>query len=98
MIAAIVFDFDGVILESVDVKTRAFAALFETFTGHKESIVAYHLENLGISRYRKFEHIYGNILHMPFSEATKNELDRRFRELIFNEIRNCPFVPGVVRF
>ena len=29
MIRAIVFDFDGVILDSVEIKTKAFARLFE---------------------------------------------------------------------
>ncbi len=29
MIKAIIFDFDGVIVESVDIKTKAFARLFE---------------------------------------------------------------------
>ena len=50
MWSAIVFDFDGVILESLDIKTRAFAALFDGFPDHTEQIAGYHLNNLGVSR------------------------------------------------
>ena len=36
---AIIFDFDGVILESMDVKARAFAFLFREYPEYTEKIV-----------------------------------------------------------
>jgi len=46
MIKAIIFDFDGVLVESVDIKTKAFAGLFE-HEGDSivRRVVAYHIKN-----------------------------------------------------
>src|SRR5690606_22889470 len=43
--SAVIFDFDGVILESVKVKTDAFKELFSDYPEHLEAIVAYHENN-----------------------------------------------------
>jgi HAD superfamily hydrolase (TIGR01549 family) len=75
---AIVFDFDGVVLESADLKTEAFIELF----AHHGAAVArqvetHHLANLGISRFKKFEWIYANILQQPLSDAQSQALGNR---------------------
>lgn len=63
MINAILFDFDGVLVESVDVKTRAFADLFKDEEDEiVEKVVNYHLKNSGISRYDKFRYYYKEYL------------------------------------
>lgn len=95
---AIVFDFDGVILESVNVKTRAFAELFRHHPKHVDRIVQLHLDNLGVSRYEKFRTIYRDFLQRPLSEAEMAHLDVRFSEIVFGEILKCAFVPGARRF
>ena len=51
---AIFFDFDGVILESVEVKGWAFGRLFENHPEHVDEIVAFHHANGGMSRFDKF--------------------------------------------
>lgn len=90
MIRAAVFDFDGVVLESADIKTRAFAALFD----HDERAVAHHLEFAGVSRYAKFRHITVEILGRPYDDAEERRLGDRFSELVLEEVLRCPFVPG----
>lgn len=90
MIRVAVFDFDGVILESTDIKTRAFAQLFD---GNEEA-VAFHLEHAGVSRYEKFRHIHEQILGIPYTEEDAERLGDRFSELVFEEVLRCPFVPG----
>jgi len=48
MIRGIAFDFDGVLVESVDVKTRAYARMFEEYGADIVSkVVDYHLTNGG---------------------------------------------------
>lgn len=98
MLKSIVLDFDGVILESVGVKGIAFARLFKNYPEAIDSIVNYHLNNGGVSRYEKFEYIYKNILHKTLNENEKVNLGIQFSELVFNEILSCPFVPGAEEF
>jgi HAD superfamily hydrolase (TIGR01549 family) len=91
---AVVFDFDGVILESVDVKTRAFAALFADWPEHEDEIVGLHVENAGISRFEKFVRIYRDILRLPLTDAELARLGDDFAKLIRAEMQSCAFVPG----
>lgn len=90
MIRAAVFDFDGVVLESADIKTRAFLRLFDG----DEAAVAYHLEHQGVSRYEKFRHITTQILARPYTPQDERRLGERFSELVLDEVLACPFVPG----
>jgi phosphoglycolate phosphatase-like HAD superfamily hydrolase len=94
-IRAIVFDFDGVILESAEVKTEAFC---ELYAEHGPDIVAkvraHHLANLGISRFKKFAWISMNVLGRPLSDADSKALGDRFTALAFARVLAAPFVPG----
>lgn len=98
MLKGIIFDFDGVILESVEVKTRAFAELFSDCPQQVDEIVSFHLANGGMNRFNKFEHIYRNILHRPLEPATRQRLGERFAELVFDQVCNAPFVAGAEEF
>lgn len=90
----LILDFDGVILESVSVKTEAFRKLFSFAPKHLDSIVDFHLENGGMSRFDKFRHIYANILLEPLSEERFQWLGRRFSELVFEGVLASSFVNG----
>lgn len=91
---AVVFDFDGVILESVDVKARAFVTLFGRWPEHADEIRRLHLDNAGMTRYEKFERIHRDILGAPLDEEEKTRLGRDFARLIREEMLGCEFVPG----
>ena len=94
-VAAIIFDFDGVIVESVDIKTRAFATLFEAEPASVvEAAVNYHLANAGLSRYAKFAYVYEELLRKPLDDATVVALDSRFSELVTERVVACPLVAG----
>ena len=45
MIKNIIFDFDGVILESVEIKTQAFAKLFSNYPLYIDEIISHHRNN-----------------------------------------------------
>jgi len=96
MIKAVVFDFDGVILESADIKTDAFVELFDAHPEHLEAIRAHHLKNLGISRYEKFRWIYANLFRQELTEEQSQALGRGFSDLVFEKVLACPFVPGAL--
>ena len=59
MIKNIIFDFDGVVLDSVPVKTEAFIKLFQSYEKqHVDKLIEYHLKNGGKSRYLKIKYFY----------------------------------------
>ena len=99
MIRAIIFDFDGVILDSVDIKTKAFARLFEDHGPEiTQQVVAYHLAHGGVSRFRKFAHIYEHFLHRPMPDGESERLGERFSELVFDEVVKAAWIPGAPEF
>lgn len=95
-VKAVIFDFDGVILESADIKTVAFLELFNHRPDLQPAILAYHLENLGVSRYDKFAWIYAELLDQPFSAEIRQQLGRDFSSLVLEKVLACPFVPGAL--
>ena len=98
MLKLIILDFDGVIVESADIKTEAFRKLFSNYPKHVDEIVEYHKKNAGVNRYEKFEHIYKNILGRPLDKEKKAQLGSRFSALVVDEIKLCPLVPGALEF
>ena len=55
---AIIFDFDGVVVESGDIKTQAFANLYRSYGDLTimTEVARYHKLNGGMSRYQKFHY------------------------------------------
>lgn len=92
---AIFFDFDGVILESSDIKTVAFVELFNHLTKEQQKAIHdYHVNNMGVSRFKKFEWIYSELLGKEISEQESKRLGESFTNLVFQKILDAPFVPG----
>jgi phosphoglycolate phosphatase-like HAD superfamily hydrolase len=93
---AVIFDFDGVILESGDIKTEAFLELFADYPEHRQAILRYHLDNIGISRYRKFDWIYTHLFRMPLDSRQSEHLGRAFSDIALGKILACAYVPGAL--
>lgn len=99
MISAIIFDFDGVIVESLNVKTKAFTELFHNENKDvRRKIVDYHLRNLGVSRYDKFRHIYKKILKRTLSNDEFKILCAEFSSLVMNKVVAAVYVKGAKEF
>jgi phosphoglycolate phosphatase-like HAD superfamily hydrolase len=94
-IKVVVFDFDGVILESAHVKTEAFCDLY---ADHGPDVVAkvreHHLANLGISRFKKFAWISEHVFGKPLTTEASAELGERFSNLALDRVLRAPFVKG----
>ncbi len=89
MIRNIIFDFDGVILDSVPTKTEAFKKLFEEFPQEKiEQLVVYHEKNGGISRYIKIKYFFEEILRTDITKEQIDEYAVRYSELTKEELTN----------
>jgi phosphoglycolate phosphatase-like HAD superfamily hydrolase len=95
-VKAVIFDFDGVILESADIKTVAFVEMFDHRPDLQPAILAHHLDNLGVSRYDKFAWIYRELLDRPFTAEVRAQMGRDFSALVLEKILACPFVPGAL--
>lgn len=94
---AVFFDFDGVILDSVHVKTEAFAAMFRKYGPKVEqSVVDYHLANGGVSRFRKFEYYYTHLLKKPIDKKTLNHLGDEFNKLSLQGVLDAQFITGAL--
>ena len=95
---AIIFDFDGVIVESLEVKTEAFRTLFADHPEHVDAIVQLHVENPGVSRYEKFRRIYRDFFDAELDEREMTDLDRRFSALVYERVIACALVAGATEF
>lgn len=99
MIRAIFFDFDGVLVESVDIKSRAFAKLFEAEGDEvARQVVAYHLRHGGMSRYEKIRYYYDHLLRRPLSDEQLNDVATAFSRLVVDEVVTAPYVKGALEF
>ncbi len=87
------FDFDGVVLESGNIKTEAFVELYDG-KGISEEIKRHHLENQGISRFEKFKWIAENLLNQNYTAEMGQDLGSQFSELVKQKVIAAPFVKG----
>jgi len=98
VIRVVVLDFDGVIVESADIKTEAFVALFPEYPEHHAAIRRYHLRHAGISRHIKITAIRHEILGERGDPARDGRLAGQFRELVEERVARAALVPGVRAF
>ncbi|MCK4996542.1 MAG: HAD family hydrolase [Thermoplasmatales archaeon] len=96
---AILFDFDGVLCECMNVKTEAFAELFKPF-GEEivNKVVEHHIENGGISRYHKIRLYYEDFLGKPITEDKVNEIANEFSKLVVEKVIASDYVKGAREF
>ena len=96
---AIAFDFDGVLAESVEVKTCAYTLLFAEEEGEAiNQFIDYHIKNGGVSRFEKIRVFYKDILQRPLSDKRFQELALRFSSLVVDKVVAAPWVEGAREF
>jgi len=95
ILAAVVFDCDGVLIESNAVKTQAFGQTVAEFGPEAmEGLMAYHRAHGGISRFKKFEWFYTEVLKTPLSQERMDTLCRRFSDHCMDKVLEAPMVAG----
>jgi phosphoglycolate phosphatase-like HAD superfamily hydrolase len=96
---AFFFDFDGVLADSVEVKTRAFARLFEPHGPEVVArVVAHHRHHGGMTRVDKFRHYYHEYLGKSLSKKEIADLCQRFSEFVVDKVVAAPEINGADEF
>ena len=91
----IFWDFDGVIKESVEVKTKAFQKLFRSFGEEVVvKVTAHHTDNGGMSRFKKIP-VYLGYARVSTSPDIEEQYCKRFGELVEDAVVNADWVEGV---
>jgi phosphoglycolate phosphatase-like HAD superfamily hydrolase len=91
---AVIFDVDGVLIDSVAAKGQAFVDLFAEFPEHSEAILELHRANGGVNRLRKFEMIHEQLLGVSLSKQRAAELAEAFSVIVLQKVMEAPEIPG----
>jgi phosphoglycolate phosphatase-like HAD superfamily hydrolase len=95
----IIFDFDGVLVESNEIRFNGFRKLFESFPENQvEQLVAYARANGGVSRYKKIEYFFNMIRQEPISDESVNHWAAQFSELVEQDVVDARAVKGSLEF
>lgn len=86
----IVFDCDGVVLNSNQVKTTAFYSVAKSYSQRAaKEMVKYHLQNGGISRYKKFKYFLRQIMGKTPEENELESLLDLYAHSVWEGILKC---------
>lgn len=93
----IAFDCDGVILDSVPVKTKAFGRLVEEYGPEaRDRFVMYHTTHGGVNRALKFAWFFREYMNREITPEESAEWGRRYEDLALDEVRKCGLIPGAL--
>lgn len=99
MIRHIFFDFDGVLAESVNVKTEAFRNLYLPFGDDvAKKVVEHHLAHGGISRFEKIKKYHQDFLGIDLDKDEILHWADKFSELVLKGVIESPEVKGAEDF
>lgn len=93
------FDFDGVLAESVHVKTQAYYDMYIPFGDDiARKVVEHHRANGGMSRFEKFRIYHSEYLGESIDDKKVNELAEKYSKLVVHKVINSPEIHGASYF
>jgi phosphoglycolate phosphatase-like HAD superfamily hydrolase len=96
---AIFFDFDGVLVDSVEIKKQAFREIIAPHAdGQLDSCMAYFMSQGGVSRVLKFQHVWTAVLRRSPCEKSISRLAEEFALRVFDRTSHASFIPGAREF
>lgn len=93
MIKNILFDFDGVILDSMPIRDSGFRNIFSDYSDEVvEKLLEYHHKNGGLSRYVKIRYFYEKILKLNISDNEVNKIAEKFSIIMKKELTHKKYL------
>ncbi|MDC0324464.1 HAD family hydrolase [Akkermansiaceae bacterium] len=87
--ANILWDFDGVIIESNLIREKGFVGTLANYPKEKvEELLYFHRENGGLSRYIKYQYFFENILNIEKSQSEIMILAQQFSDIVIKDLVN----------
>lgn len=94
--ACIFFDFDGVIVDSVEAKIAAFGELYQPFGADvRRAVEAYQRAVPGETRFNKIPRFHRDLLGLNLSPEEVETWCKRLSQIVLAQVVACPLLPDV---
>jgi D-3-phosphoglycerate dehydrogenase len=94
-----IFDFDGVILDSISCKTEAFYQIYLKYGKEiADKVKQFHIKNGGMSRFEKFKYWHENYLNTKISDKEINDLSNKLSNIVFEKVVRSKQIEGSFEF
>jgi len=91
----ILWDFDGVILDSVDIRDEGYLHVLKKYPDEKvDELLQFQRLNGGLSRYVKFRYFYEEILGERISDDKVNDFARQFSDYMVKKLTDTNLLIG----
>src|SRR5262249_14784034 len=91
----IIFDLDGVILDSADIKLQGYKTIYANEDPQKLAALVEHcVLHGGITRRKKFAHYEREFFGRSGDRESVEALCRRYSDLVLKAVLACPFIDG----
>lgn len=96
----LLWDFDGVIMDSNPVRTYGFEEILKDYPEKQvDELIAFHKQNGGLPRYDKFRYFFENIRGEHVSDAEIARLSAQFSEIMLDRLMDKSLlIPDSVDF
>lgn len=89
MIKNILWDFDGVIIDSMTIREYGFREIFKNFDKQSvDKLIQYHNNNGGLSRFHKIEYFFSSILKQNITQNEILQYADKFTTIMRQELIN----------
>ena len=95
----LIFDFDGVLVESNEIRFNGFRSLFCNYPSYEvEKLIQFSRANGGLSRYKKIRYFFEEILNEPISVDNIQALAKQYSNLVKQKVISAEPVIGSLEF
>jgi phosphoglycolate phosphatase-like HAD superfamily hydrolase len=95
----LIFDFDGVLAETNEMRFTGFTQLFQDYPQDKlDCFINYVRQNGGLSRYEKIRYFFAGILGEPLATPAIKEWATKYSRIVKQSIIEAKPVPGSLEF